>query len=148
MASHWNDETDDFSFPLIPFIDIVFLLLFFFLTSTVLKPKILGEDRVKIDLPQASSAHPAAPPTDESDSILVDRDGAVCLASHPAQRLSDAELAAYFEKIKQRGEHSAVLRSDRMSRFEVPAKIIRMAGDAGLSVMIGYRTENAADGVK
>jgi biopolymer transport protein ExbD len=62
-------DTDEPDVNLTPLIDVVFLLLIFFMVSTTFE----HQSRIKIDLPEASAAPTSQ--EDESLEILIDAQG-------------------------------------------------------------------------
>lgn len=72
----YRDEEDVFEIPMTPLIDVVFLLLIFFLVATNFRPR----ERVhQVDLPQAGGGDIRLP--DAADLILhIARDGVVHVA--------------------------------------------------------------------
>ena len=74
--------------PLTALIDIVFLLLIYFLLTT----NFMVEEGIKIKLPQAKAS---APQTEEVITVYVDQEGRAFLG---AQEVSHAQL---FERLKE-----------------------------------------------
>ena len=61
-----------------PMIDVVFLLIIFFLLSSHLAQR---ENRIDVDLPQATSGEEDLPSTQPRVTVTVLEDGSVCFVS-------------------------------------------------------------------
>jgi len=108
--------------PLTSLIDIVFLLLIYFLLTT----NFMVEEGIKIKLPQARAS---APQTEEVITVYVDREGRAFLGSE------EVSLAALFDRLKEmigRQENKlVVIRADRAVILNKAVKVMDVAKAAG-----------------
>ncbi len=108
--------------PLTSLIDIVFLLLIYFLLTT----NFLVDEGIKIKLPQATAA---APQTEEPITLYVDEDGRAFLGTE------EVPLAKLFDRVKERinGQQDAlvVIRADRSVILNKAVKVMDIAKAAG-----------------
>ena len=108
--------------PLTSLIDIVFLLLIYFLLTT----NFLVEEGIKVKLPQARAA---APQTEEVITVYVDRQGRAFLG---AEELSVARL---FDRLKEmiEGQENklVVIKADRSVILNKAVKVMDVAKAAG-----------------
>jgi len=124
-------ERDTFSLDLVPMINIVFLLLIFFmLTSTAMKSA-LG-----VDLPEASSSTEIS---GKNLVIKINKDGVLELGD----RVINSELLS--EQLKDKfslNENEIVeIHADKNIQFELFSNIIALARQAGAKEFI-FATEN------
>ncbi len=108
--------------PMTSLIDIVFLLLIYFLLTT----NFLVEEGIKIKLPQARAA---APQTEEVITVFVDAQGRSFMGTEevPLNRLFDR----LKEKIGARRDELVVVRADRTVVLNKAVKIMDIAKAAG-----------------
>lgn len=122
-----TDETDGFQLNLAPLIDVVFLLLIFFMVATsFLDP----EKEMAIDLP---AAHSGAGPEEEPDEIVINvlKDGRLLVAG---SEMDDAGLGAALERAARRSKETSVtIRGDRQVRHERIVQVMDACGVAGLT---------------
>lgn len=108
--------------PLTSLIDIVFLLLIYFLLTT----NFMVDEGIKVKLPQAKAS---APQTEESITIYVDQQGRAFLAD---QELPLGEL---FTRLRQmignREDKLVVVRADRAVILNQAVKVMDVAKAAG-----------------
>jgi biopolymer transport protein ExbD len=108
--------------PLTSLIDIVFLLLIYFLLTT----NFMVEEGIKIKLPQAKAA---APQTEEVITVYVDEQGNAFLGSE------EVPLAKLFDRlremIKNRENKLVVVRADRAVMLNKAVKVMDIAKAAG-----------------
>jgi biopolymer transport protein ExbD len=108
--------------PLTSLIDIVFLLLIYFLLTT----NFLVDEGIKIKLPQATAA---APQTEEPITLYVDGEGRAFLGAE------EIPLAKLFDRVKERihGQQDAlvVIRADRSVILNKAVKVMDIAKAAG-----------------
>jgi biopolymer transport protein ExbD len=108
--------------PLTSLIDIVFLLLIYFLLTT----NFMVEEGIKIKLPQAKAA---APQTEEVVTVYVDQEGRAFLGNE------EISLAALFDRlkdtIKDQDNKLVVIRADRAVILNKAVKVMDIAKAAG-----------------
>ncbi len=107
-------------------IDVVFLLLIFFMLATTYRDP---EREIDLDLPEAASS--LAVET-EADEIVVNvlRDGRLLLGEHDVDL---AGLVAELRRAAQRDPAAAVtIRGDRLVTHEVIVSVMDACGQAGL----------------
>ncbi|MBI4827314.1 MAG: biopolymer transporter ExbD [Nitrospinae bacterium] len=98
-------EEDDYSLQLAPLIDVVFLLLIFFMVSTAF---VDFTRRMDIELPESRSASGAD--REKVWEIEITREGAIFLTGAP---VTLAELASLVEAPRAETRASAIIRADR-----------------------------------
>lgn len=108
--------------PLTSLIDIVFLLLIYFLLTT----NFMVEEGIKIKLPQAKAT---APQTEEVVTVYVDEQGRAFLGSNeiPLAKLFDR----LREMLKDRENKLVVVRADRAVVLNKAVKVMDIAKAAG-----------------
>ena len=108
--------------PLTSLIDIVFLLLIYFLLTT----NFMVEEGIKIKLPQAKAA---APQTEEVVTLYVDEQGRAFVGSEevPLARLFDR----LREMIRNRENKLVVVRADRAVILNKAVRVMDIAKAAG-----------------
>ena len=131
MIKFQKTERDTFSLDLVPMINIVFLLLIFFmLTSTAMK-SVLG-----VDLPEASSSTEIS---GKNLVIKINKDGVLELGD----QVINSELLS--EQLKDKfslNENEIVeIYADKNIQFELFSNIIALARQAGAKEFI-FATEN------
>jgi biopolymer transport protein ExbD len=108
--------------PMTPLIDIVFMLLIYFLLTT----NFMVDEGIKIKLPQAQAA---APQTEEPITVYVDAQGRAFLGS---EELSPDRL---FDRLQQqiggRKDALVVVRADRTVILNKAVKVMDIAKAAG-----------------
>jgi biopolymer transport protein ExbD len=108
--------------PLTALIDIVFLLLIYFLLTT----NFMVDEGIKIKLPQAKAS---APQTEETITVYVDRQGRSFLET---EKVSPAKL---FDLLKERigteQNKLVVVRADRAVILNKAVKVMDIAKAAG-----------------
>ena len=108
--------------PLTALIDIIFLLLIYFLLTT----NFMVDEGIKIKLPQAKASKPQ---TEETITVYVDRDGRSYLNN---REISTNEL---FKKLKEmigdRKDKLVVVRADRGVILNKAVKVMDVAKAAG-----------------
>jgi len=108
--------------PLTSLIDIVFMLLIYFLLTT----NFMVDEGIKIKLPRAKAA---APQTQKEITVYVDRNGRAFLFDKP---ISEGLL---FKKLKERiagqGNRLVVVKADRSVVLDKAVKIMDIAKAAG-----------------
>jgi biopolymer transport protein ExbD len=108
--------------PLTSLIDIVFLLLIYFLLTT----NFMVEEGIKIKLPQAKAA---APQTEEVITVYVDQQGKAFLGTQ------EVSLAGLFDRLEEmiggRQDKLVVVRADRAVILNKAVKVMDVAKAAG-----------------
>jgi biopolymer transport protein ExbD len=108
--------------PLTSLIDIVFLLLVYFLLTT----NFMVEEGIKIKLPQAKAS---APQTEEVITVYVDREGRAFLGT------DEVSISVLFDRLKQMigGQENklVVIRADRAVILNKAVKVMDVAKAAG-----------------
>ncbi|MDL1974967.1 MAG: biopolymer transporter ExbD [Deltaproteobacteria bacterium] len=112
----------DVQMPLTSLIDIVFLLLIYFLLTT----NFMVDEGIKIKLPQAKAA---APQTEEVITVYVDQQGRAFLGTE------EVSLAELFNGLKKMIRHNrnklVVIRADRAVILNKAVKVMDVAKAAG-----------------
>jgi len=108
--------------PLISLIDIVFLLLIYFLLTT----NFMVDEGIKIKLPQAKTS---APQTEKEITVYVDRQGRAFLGTE------EVSLAMLFDRLKEmigdKENRLVVIRADRAVILNKAVKVMDVAKAAG-----------------
>jgi biopolymer transport protein ExbD len=108
--------------PLTPLIDIVFLLLIYFLLTT----NFLVDEGIKIKLPQAKAS---APQTEKEITVYVDSQGKTFLGNE------EVSLAMLFDRLKEmiggKENRVVVIRADRAVILNKAVKVMDVAKAAG-----------------
>ena len=108
--------------PLTALIDIVFLLLIYFLLTT----NFMVDEGIKIKLPQAKAS---APQTEQEITVYVDRKGRAFL------RNQEVPLGNLFERLKEmiggQEDRLVVIRADRGVILNKAVKVMDVAKAAG-----------------
>lgn len=130
-------DNDEFALPLTPMIDIIFLLLIFFLLSTT----IINEERnLKIKLPAGTKGAASVKAAGTRLWIGVQKDGGVSLGG---QSMSWAELR---KRLRDAGARSpkpvVVVRGDRHAAWDAIARVFQLCGEAKIrEITTQYRFE-------
>ena len=108
--------------PITPLIDIVFMLLIYFLLTT----NFMVDEGIKIKLPQARAA---APQTEETITVYVDSQGQAFLGE------DEISLDRLFDRLKEkigaRQDELVVVRADRSVMLNKAVKVMDIAKAAG-----------------
>ena len=108
--------------PLTSLIDIIFLLLIYFLLTT----NFMVDEGIKIKLPQAKAS---APQTEQEITIYIDREGRAFLENQ------EVPLGNLFERLKEmiggRKDKLVVIKADRSVILNKAVKVMDVAKAAG-----------------
>jgi biopolymer transport protein ExbD len=111
---------------LTPMIDVVFLLLIFFMLATTFMDP---EREIDLDLPEAASS--LAQDTERDEIIInVMRDGVLKLGESAVDR--DGLLAELRRAARRNPEIAVTIRGDRLVTHEVIVSVMDACGQAGL----------------
>mgnify|MGYP001591636522 CR=1 FL=1 len=133
MKIQSRDPAADLALNLAPMIDVVFLLLIFFMVATTFAEK---EKELSLDLPAAESGEVAADPIDE---IVVNilADGTLRVDGRDHDRASLREL--FVQAARRNPETPVTIRGDRVSQLQVVTDVMDVCRVSGL-VDIGIMT--------
>jgi len=130
-----RDEAGDDEAPinLMPLIDMVFLLLIFFLVASTFAKE---ERRIDINLPAASASQPlSAAPQELVINILANGD--VVMSGQPMDLAALGQQVA--AQMKEQQDAQVFIRADEQSRHGRFAEVVRVCRDAGVKQLkIGY----------
>lgn len=112
--------------PMAPMIDIIFLLLIFFITTSIFARL---ENELSITVPAAESAEPPKRALGEL-IVNVKADGAIVVNQ---REVTLAQLETLLARIaKQFPDQSVIVRGDRMTAFEDAISILDTCAKAGV----------------
>ena len=118
---------DSASIDLTPIIDMVFLLLVFFLAATTFQR---NEREMKIALPETQAAAPITAMLKEF-VINVDRDGRAIMGG---ATLSDAALGTRLvEAVERQSDQKVVVRGDRNATYASIARVLDLCKKCGVA---------------
>jgi biopolymer transport protein ExbD len=121
-----EDSGDDVMFNLTPMLDVVFVLLLFFMVATTFATR---EKEISIDLPRADSGEVAKEVPKEL-IINVFQDGHTTLGG---QTVDDAGLADALRRAAQQSPETPVnIRGDRLAHHEQIVKVMDACSKVGL----------------
>ena len=126
---------------LTPLIDVVFLMLIFFMVSTTFN----REAELHIDLPEASAAPSAEQPSQVLE-IVVDREGRYFLDGQELVNREAATLRAVLAK--RAGDHTdqpLVISADAAAPYQAVIRAMDVAGQLGLN-NLSLTTKQAPEG--
>jgi biopolymer transport protein ExbD len=110
---------------LTPMIDVVFLLLIFFLLTSI-----FGRVSLPVNLPQSGST---MTPDQRAEQVLVDRDGSI---QYSGRTVSTGELSAALRQLPQAGQDRGIqLLSDRGVPFGRIVEVMDAVKKAGIERM-------------
>lgn len=122
LVHHKQRQRLKVEIPLTSLIDIVFLLLIYFLLTT----NFMVEEGIKIKLPQAKAS---APQTEEVIVVYVDRQGRAFLGTQ------EVSLAMLFDRLREmigkKQNKLVVIRADRAVILNKAVKVMDVAKAAG-----------------
>ena len=117
-----------YGFNMTPMIDVVFLLIIFFLVSSHLARQ---ESRIELELPTASSGQDDVDQTTPRVTVNVKQDGSLWLAGRP---IDSGQLQRRFEQVRQQeGEEVEVrIRGSRAAAYSTVEPIMLACTKAGI----------------
>ena len=118
---------EDVHINLTPLIDVVFLLLIFFMVSTTFDTT----SELKIKLPEASQQQQQAPP--QKLSLLIDANGKFYLNSRELTNSKSATLKAALERTLAGRNLPIVIQSDAASPVQALVTAMDVVGQIGLT---------------
>lgn len=118
---------EEVSINLTPLIDVVFLLLIFFMVSTTFDTT----SQLKITLPEASDQQSARVP--EKLNIMIDAEGRFYLNSRELSSNKSAALMAAIERALDGSDIPIVIQSDAASPVQSLVTAMDVIGKLGLS---------------
>ena len=121
-----RNPEEDVSINLTPLIDVVFLLLIFFMVSTTFDTT----SQLKINLPQASQAESAA--AVRKINLLIDASGAFYVNSRELTNNNSATLKAALERTMVDAKLPIVIQSDAASPVQSLVTAMDVVGQLGL----------------
>lgn len=132
-------QSDDVDVNLTPLIDVVFLLLIFFMVST----SFVKESQIKLSLPEASDEVQELPA--DTIEVAVDENGVWFVNGHALADRSDAALSSALAEVsREQGEPVLVISADRSTPHQDVIDIMDVARRLGLS-RITFPVEVEAD---
>ena len=126
MNFHDKIETEDANINLTPLIDVVFLLLIFFMVSTTFDTT----SQLKIKLPEASQNANQDPP--QKLSLLIDAEGRFFLNSRELSNNKSATLQAALERTLDGTKRPIVIQSDANAPVQAMVTAMDVVGRLGL----------------
>ena len=117
--------TPEEDFPMTPMIDMVFLLLVFFMTVSTLAQ---GERRLKLDLPE-STASEVPENLNNRGSISLDAEGHIFLCAEP--RTLKQMQSAIQESMAAKPDLRIHVRADQATPYEAIRKVLRACAEVG-----------------
>lgn len=122
LVHHRKKNRHTVNMPLTSLIDIVFLLLIYFLLTT----NFIVDEGIKIKLPQAKAS---APQTQKEITVYVDQDGKAFLEN------KEVPLGSLFKKLKEmiggQEDKLVVIKADRSVVINKAVKVMDIAKSAG-----------------
>jgi len=127
MNFHSSNIEEDTNINLTPLIDVVFLLLIFFMVSTTFDTT----SQLKINLPEASQKPTSIPP--QKLNLLIDAKGNFYINSRELTNNKSATLKAGLERIMAGGQLPIVIQSDADSPVQSLVTAMDVVGQLGLT---------------
>jgi biopolymer transport protein ExbD len=112
-------------FPMTPMIDMVFLLLVFFMTVSTLAQ---ANQRVKLDLPESGSSK-VPDNLSNRGTISLDAPGQIFVGSQP--RTLDQMQTSIRESLASNPDFRIHVRADQATPYEAIRKVLRACAEAG-----------------
>lgn len=126
MNFHSNNPEEEASINLTPLIDVVFLLLIFFMVSTTFDTT----SQLKIKLPEASQANVSEPP--QKITLLIDASGKFYVNSRELTNNKSATLRAALERSMGETKLPVVIQSDAASPVQSLVTAMDVVSQLGL----------------
>jgi biopolymer transport protein ExbD len=126
MNFHGHTPEEDVNINLTPLIDVVFLLLIFFMVSTTFDTT----SQLKIRLPEASESKVAQPP--QKINLLIDAKGNFYVNSRELTNRRSATLKAALERSMGDGKLPVLIQSDAASPVQSLVTAMDVVGKLGL----------------
>ena len=126
MNFYGKNTEEDVNINLTPLIDVVFLLLIFFMVSTTFDTT----SQLKIRLPEASRSQVAQPP--QKVNLLIDAKGNFYVNSRELTNRKSATLKAALERSMPDGKLPIVIQSDAESPVQSLVTAMDVVGKLGL----------------
>ncbi len=127
MNFHSRNDEEDVNINLTPLIDVVFLLLIFFMVSTTFDTT----SQLKINLPEASQNQSVVPP--QKLNLMIDAKGNFFLNSRELTNNKSATLKAALERTMDGNKLPIVIQSDADSPVQSLVTAMDVVGQLGLS---------------
>jgi len=122
-----RNAEEDVNINLTPLIDVVFLLLIFFMVSTTFDTT----SQLKINLPEASQDQSVVPP--QKLNLMIDAKGNFFLNSRELTNNKSATLKAALERAMDGNKLPIVIQSDADSPVQSLVTAMDVVGQLGLS---------------
>jgi len=122
-----RNAEEDVNINLTPLIDVVFLLLIFFMVSTTFDTT----SQLKINLPEASQDQSVVPP--QKLNLMIDAKGNFFLNSRELTNNKSATLKAALERTMDGNKLPIVIQSDADSPVQSLVTAMDIVGQLGLS---------------
>jgi len=117
---------EDVNINLTPLIDVVFLLLIFFMVSTTFDTT----SQLKIRLPEASQTESSQPA--RKITLLIDANGKFYVNARELTNSKSATLKAALERVMTNGKLPIVIQSDAASPVQALVTAMDVVGQLGL----------------
>lgn len=127
MNFHSRNAEEDVNINLTPLIDVVFLLLIFFMVSTTFDTT----SQLKINLPEANQDQVAAPP--QKLNLMIDAKGNFFLNSRELTNNKSATLKAALERTMAGSRLPIVIQSDAGSPVQSLVTAMDVVSQLGLT---------------
>ena len=135
MIFDLDELKGDVTINLTPMIDVVFLLIIFFMVATTF---VREEKEIDLDLPEAASASPLENLPDEV-VINIMRTGQIKVAGRV---VSEEALGRYLEEARARNpRQSVIIRGDRGTRYEHVVRVVGICHQAEVSTSLAALEE-------
>ena len=121
-----EEGADELVLNLTPMIDVIFLLLIFFMVATTFQDP---EREMDVDLPEATSGSPL---TEEQEDLIINilRDGSIVLFEKPTTKNDLVRILN--ERAQQDPDTPVTIRGDRLVKHEAVVSVMDACGMAGL----------------
>ena len=130
-----TSEKEDLDINITPLIDVVFLLLIFFMVSTTFE----RESEINITLPQASEEILEAKP--DAINIAIDGQGDIYVNDVALVNSKiDTIKEAVFDKLGQRNDAPVIITADAQTNYQNVVRVMDAARQLGL-VRITFATQ-------